>query len=67
MVFSVGIATLAVVVLVCVNRLVSRYRFNKNYKLPAVVPGWPIIGSSLDLPDPAGMWGVEMTKRYGEM
>lgn len=55
------------VVLFFLNLILSRYRFNKTYKLPAVISGWPIIGNSLDLPHPAGMWGVEMTKKYGEM
>ncbi|CZR68763.1 related to cytochrome P450 [Phialocephala subalpina] len=47
---------------------ISRYRFNKKYKFPNVVPGLPILGNSLQVPFPAaGMWGVETARKYGEM
>lgn len=47
---------------------ISKYRFNRKYKLPNVVPGLPILGNSLQVPFPAaGMWGVEMAKKYEEM
>lgn len=49
------------------NLAVSKFRFNRRYKLPNVVPGWPFIGNALDVPYPAGMWGAEMAKKYGEM
>ena len=49
------------------NLAVSKFCFNRRYKLPNVVPGWPFIGNTLDVPYPAGMWGIEMAKKYGEM
>lgn len=49
------------------RRIVQKIHFAKKYRFPNVVPGWPIIGNFLDVPYPAGMWGVEMAKKYGEM
>lgn len=47
--------------------LISSWQFNQKYKLPPVVPGWPLLGNALDMPFPGGMWGVKMAKKYGEM
>ena len=49
------------------NLAVSKFRFNRRYKFPNVVPGWPLIGNMLDVPYPAGVWGIEMAKKHGEM
>lgn len=49
------------------NLIISKIRYNRKYKFPNVVPGYPIIGSTLDIPYPAGMWAAEKTKKYGEM
>ncbi|KAH9207922.1 cytochrome P450 [Leptodontidium sp. 2 PMI_412] len=46
---------------------ITQYRFNKKYKLPPVVPGWPIVGNALDIPNPGGMWAHEQAQKYGEM
>lgn len=50
-----------------IRTVVARYQFQKKYKLPPSVPGWPLIGNSLDVPFPAGMWTYKMAQRYGEM
>ncbi|KAL1615265.1 hypothetical protein SLS56_011889 [Neofusicoccum ribis] len=42
----------------------SRLRYTRKYKLPPQVPGWPIVGNSLDVPYPAGMWAVEAAQRF---
>jgi hypothetical protein len=49
------------------HRLWARYLFNQKYKFPNVVPGWPVVGNSFDVPFPGGMWGVETARKYGEM
>ncbi|KIW61235.1 hypothetical protein PV05_01384 [Exophiala xenobiotica] len=50
-----------------IRTVVARYQFQKKYKLPPSVPGWPLIGNSLDVPFPAGMWTYKMAQKYGEM
>ncbi|KIY01267.1 uncharacterized protein Z520_02819 [Fonsecaea multimorphosa CBS 102226] len=55
------------VVAFVLHRAIAWYQFNRKYKLPPKVPGWPIIGNTLDVPFPAGMWLVETSKKYGEM
>ncbi|EOD43911.1 putative cytochrome p450 protein [Neofusicoccum parvum UCRNP2] len=45
----------------------SRLRSARKYKLPPQVPGWPIVGNSLDVPLPAGMWAAKAAQKYGEM
>ena len=50
-----------------VRQVVAKIRYKRKYNLPNSVPGWPIIGNSLDVPFPGGMWGVEMARKYGEM
>lgn len=67
MAVSRGILVAGLVVLLVVYRLVSNWRFNRKYKLPPVVPGWPLLGNALNMPFPGGMWGVGMAKKYGEM
>jgi hypothetical protein len=67
MILSLGSALLLIIGAFVLNLVVSKIRFNRKYKLPNVVPGWPIIGNTLDVPYPAGMWGVDMAKKYGEM
>jgi hypothetical protein len=64
---SVGYSVLAILLSLILNHVVSTWRFNRKYKLPNVVSGWAIIGNTLDVPYPAGMWGKEMAKKYGEM
>lgn len=61
--YSVLFLTFALIL----NWVVSKIRFNRKYKFPNVVPGWPIIGNVLDIPYPGGMWGAAMTKKHGEM
>ncbi|KIM93630.1 hypothetical protein OIDMADRAFT_137246 [Oidiodendron maius Zn] len=67
MIPSLGYAVLLIIGSFVLNLVVSKIRFNRKYKFPNVVPGWPIIGNMLDVPYPAGMWGVDMAKKYGEM
>ncbi|RDL31814.1 uncharacterized protein BP5553_09216 [Venustampulla echinocandica] len=64
---TLGYSVLFIIGAIVVKLVVSKIRFTKKYKLPNVVPGWPFIGNSLDVPYPAGMWGVDMAKKYGEM
>jgi hypothetical protein len=67
MAYSLAYTVPVMIGIFVINLIVSKVRFNRKYKLPNVVPGWPLIGNSLDVPYPAGMWGVEMGKKYGEM
>lgn len=67
MAISYGILALSLVGLFFVQQLISRWQFNAKYKLPPVVPGWPLLGNALDMPFPGGMWGVKMAKKYGDM
>jgi hypothetical protein len=64
---SFGILAASLLVLLAVRQLISRWQFNRKYKLPPVVPGWPLLGNALDMPFPGGMWGVKMAQKYGEM
>lgn len=57
----------AAFILFVLRTAINRYNFNKRYKLPPRIPGWPIIGNTLDVPFPGGMWGVENANKYGEM
>lgn len=57
----------ALLLLLLARHLISSWQFNRKYKLPPVVPGWPLLGNALDMPFPGGMWGVKMAKKYGEM
>ncbi|KAF7552114.1 hypothetical protein G7Z17_g4523 [Cylindrodendrum hubeiense] len=61
------IALLVLAIVVLVKNVVSRLQFNSKYRLPPEIPGWPIIGNTLDVPFPGGVWGHEMAKKYGEM
>jgi hypothetical protein len=67
MALSVGYLLLCILGAFALNMLASKVQFHMRYKLPNVVPGWPIIGNLLDVPYPAGMWGHSLTKKYGEM
>lgn len=62
-----SIAVLVVVIAIIVKTLLSRRQYKAKYKLPPAIPGWPIIGNTLGVPFPAGVWGHEMAKKYGEM
>jgi hypothetical protein len=64
---SFGYSVLAIIFTFILSHVISKLRFNRRYKLPNVVPGWPLIGNTLDVPYPAGMWGRELAKKYGEM
>lgn len=67
MILSLGYSVLLIISALVLNLVVSKIRFKRKYKLPNVIPGWPVIGNTLDVPYPAGMWGVDMAKKYGEM
>jgi len=67
MVTAIGIAVFAMIVTFILKHFVSKIAFDRKYKLPNVVPGWPLLGNTLDVPYPAGMWGKDMAKKYGEM
>lgn len=61
------VALVILLALACQQAL-SRYRFNKKYKLPVRVPGLPIIGNTLQIPPlHQGLWGKAMAEKYGEM
>ncbi|KAM5349119.1 hypothetical protein ACJ41O_008942 [Fusarium nematophilum] len=64
---SASIALLVVATIILCKNVVSRFRFNSKYRLPPEIPGWPIIGNTLDVPFPGGVWGHEMAKKYGEI
>ncbi|CZR56821.1 related to cytochrome P450 [Phialocephala subalpina] len=67
MTLSIAYLVLVLVFAFILNLVVSKICFNRKYKFPNVVPGWPIIGNALDIPYPAGMWAAAMTKKHGEM
>lgn len=59
---------LAVLAIVVVHRVVSNYLWNKKYKLPPRVPGIPLLGNTFQVPPMGqGLWGQEVSKKYGEM
>ena len=64
---SASLALAGVIIALIVQKLVSDFRFRRRYRLPPSPPGWPILGNMLDIPWPAGMWGVKMAKKYGDM
>lgn len=47
--------------------VIKRIRFHRNYKFPNELPGWPLLGNTLQVPYPAGVWSWEKAKKYGEM
>ena len=65
--FSSLAVLLGTVVIFVIRALLLRYRYRSTYRFPAEIPGWPIIGNSLDVPFPGGVWGHQMAKQYGEM
>ncbi|KAK5219673.1 hypothetical protein LTR72_008057 [Exophiala xenobiotica] len=67
MVISFAYSALLVIVAFVLRWVISSILFNRKYKLPNVVPGWPVIGNMLDVPYPSGMWAVRMAKKHGEM
>jgi hypothetical protein len=59
---------LAVLAIIVVQRVVSNYLWNKKYKLPPRVPGIPLLGNTFQVPPMRqGLWGQEVSKKYGEM
>lgn len=59
---------LAVLAIIIVQRVVSNYLWNKKYKLPPRVPGIPLLGNTFQVPPMGqGLWGQEVSKKYGEM
>ena len=46
----------------------TSYSFNKKYKFPNRMPGWPIVGNTFQVPPyHQGPWAHETAKKYGEM
>jgi len=41
--------------------------WHRKYRLPPQVPGLPILGNSLQVPFPSGMWLKGLADQYGEM
>lgn len=64
---SIGISVAILCAVWIGGFFISKLRYNYKYKFPNVVPGWPLIGNTLDVPYPAGMFTRELTKKYGEM
>ncbi len=67
MTLTVGLAVLVLFVAWVSKLLISKIQYNYKYKFPNVVPGRPLIGSTLDVPYPAGMYTRELAKKYGEL
>lgn len=67
MAYSIAVGVALLLLLLSANYILSVWNFNRKYKLPPSVPGWPIVGNSLGMPFPAGMWSIEQAKKYGEM
>ncbi|KIV77300.1 hypothetical protein PV11_09107 [Exophiala sideris] len=68
MALPVGVlAVAAIVVAFIIHQVVSEARWRMKYNLPPSPPGKPFVGNMLDVPWPAGMWGVDLAKKYGEM
>ncbi|KAL6408581.1 putative cytochrome p450 protein [Ilyonectria robusta] len=64
---SFGLSVVILFALGTLTLFISKIRYNHKYRYPNVVPGWPLIGNTLDVPYPAGMFTRELTKKYGEM
>jgi hypothetical protein len=59
---------LAVLASIAVYQLLSRYQFNRKYKLPPRIPGVPLLGNLHQIPPlQQGLWGQEMAAKYGEL
>ena len=65
--FSLAFSLLLLLGSVLISLVVSRVRFERKYKFPNVVPGWPLVGNFFDVPYPTGMWAREKAYKYGEM
>ncbi|KAH1313997.1 hypothetical protein KXV22_003441 [Aspergillus fumigatus] len=66
----VGFATivLGLIVLGILRWAYACYKWNQKYKLPARVPGIPILGNSLQVPAvQQGPWAKDLAAKYGEM
>ncbi|KAH1765152.1 hypothetical protein KXV58_001711 [Aspergillus fumigatus] len=66
----VGFATivLGLIVLGILRWAYACYKGNQKYKLPARVPGIPILGNSLQVPAvQQGPWAKDLAAKYGEM
>ncbi|EXJ57750.1 uncharacterized protein A1O5_12540 [Cladophialophora psammophila CBS 110553] len=61
------LALAAIAVALVIRKVISDIRFNRKYRFPPSPPGKPFVGNMLDVPWPAGMWGVDLAKKYGEM
>ena len=61
------VALAAAVAVLIIHQLVTGLRFRRKYRFPPSPPGKPFVGNMLDVPWPAGMWGVQLAKKYGEM
>ncbi|KAJ5174153.1 uncharacterized protein N7482_000030 [Penicillium canariense] len=58
---------LVMLAIFAIRQVVAKIQFKRKYKLPPTIPGWPIVGNTLNMPIPSGMWGHEMAMKYGEM
>lgn len=67
MALSIGFSVVILCTIWVLQLFVSKIRYNRKYKFPNVVPGWPVIGNTLDVPYPAGMFTTALAKKYGEM
>jgi len=59
---------ISILVIGILRRAFSSHVANRKYKLPPRVPGLPIVGNTFQLPPiQQGLWGKEMSEKYGEM
>lgn len=60
-------AILVASIAIIIYQVIVRVRFRRKFKFPPSPPGKPLVGNMLDVPWPAGMWGVDLANKYGEM
>lgn len=64
---SLGLSVVLLLIAWILKLFISKIRYNYKYKFPNVVPGWPLVGNTLDVPYPAGIYNKNLAKKYGEM
>lgn len=59
---------IGILVIGVLQKAISSHIASKKYKFPPQIPGSPIFGNTFQLPPTQqGLWGKEMSEKYGEM
>lgn len=60
--------SVALLLVIFIQKMWARYQKQKRYKLPPSVPGIPVLGNTLQMPPiMQGQWALQQAKKYGEM